>query len=175
MDKPMNDIGFRFMSRGLRLRDFLRPPSARLREVGIMPDSTILDYGCGPGSFSVAAAELVGDRGKVYAMDIHPLAVQQTHKLAKEKGLKNVEATRSDRATGLPDEHIDLVMMSDVLHDLSRPDEILVELHRVLKPSGSLAVADHFMRKGRMVSAVTSRGLFSLRSKGKWAYCFMKA
>ena len=175
MDRPMNDLGFRFMSYGLRLRDFFQPPIARLNELGIMPNFIILDYGCGPGSFSVAAAEIVGEHGMVYALDNHPLAVQQTQKVAAKKGLTNVETTRSDGATGLPDEHVDVVLMSNVLHHLSRPHDVLEELHRVLKASGTLAIADLVMRKGRIVSTVTSGGLFSLGSKGKWAYSFLKA
>ena len=175
MDKPMNDIEFRFMSYGLKLRDIFTSPTERLKEVGIMPNFKVLDYGCGPGSFSVAAAELVGDRGKVYALDIHPLAVQQTKKRADQRGFKNIETHCSTGATALPDEHVDVALLSNVLHHLSQPDDILVELHGVLKPSGILAIADLIMRKGRIISTVTSGGLFELESKGKWAYSFRRA
>lgn len=47
--------------------------------------------------------------------------------------LTNVEIIHSDRKTGLPDYSIDVALLYDILHDLSKPNEVLEELHRVLK------------------------------------------
>ena len=44
-----SNLSFRLMSWELRLRDFLRPPSRMLRECGLHPGMTVLDFGCGPG------------------------------------------------------------------------------------------------------------------------------
>ena len=55
--KPMSNFDFRAMSFSYKFRDFLLPRKNVLKEVGIKPRSTVLDYGCGPGSYVVATAE----------------------------------------------------------------------------------------------------------------------
>jgi SAM-dependent methyltransferase len=87
MDKPMSDSHFRLMSFGYKFRDLLVPRRSILEEADIKPGFHILDYGCGPGSYSLAAAELVGKSGKVYALDIHPLAIQMVRDKVSKRGL----------------------------------------------------------------------------------------
>jgi len=78
MDKPMSDSHFKLMSFGYKFRDFFLPRMNVLKEAGIKPGFHVLDYGCGPGGYIIAAAELVGKSGKIYALDIHPLAIQSS-------------------------------------------------------------------------------------------------
>ena len=162
------------MSFGYTFRDFFLPRMNILGEVGIRPGSHVLDYGCGPGSYSILAAELVGKTGKVYALDIHPLAVQRVQKIALRKQLKNLETIRSNSETGLPDNSVDLVLLFDTFHGLNDPDGVLGELHRVLKPHGILSFSDHHMREDEIVSKVTDGGLLNLLRKGKKTYSFVK-
>jgi ubiquinone/menaquinone biosynthesis C-methylase UbiE len=170
----MSNLGFRLMAFTFRLRDILLPRQNILREVGLKPGFTILDYGCGPGSYSIAAAQLEGESGKVYALDVHPLAVQQVRKAAAKRQLTNIETILSDCASGLADESIDIALLYDTLHDLSEPDKVLAELHRVLKSNGILSCNDHHMREGEIVFEITDGGLFKLSRKGKRAYNFSK-
>ncbi len=175
MDKPMGNLDFKFMSFGFKFRDIFLPRKNILAEVGIKSGFSILDYGCGTGSYTVAAAQLVGEAGKVYALDIHPLAVQQVQKIATKKRLANIETILSDCATGLPDESMDVVLLYDILHDLSKPDEVLSELHRVLKPNGILSFNDHHLKEEKeIMSRITGKGLFKLSRKGKRVYNFLK-
>jgi ubiquinone/menaquinone biosynthesis C-methylase UbiE len=74
MGKLQSNFDFRLMSLVLRLRDLRLPRMEIMREVGIQTGSWVLDFGCGPGSYVPAVSELVGPSGKVYALDIHPLA-----------------------------------------------------------------------------------------------------
>lgn len=175
MDKPMSDFHFRFMSLLFKFRDFIRPRKAILDEIGIKPGLHILDYGCGPGSYSVAAAEMVGPAGKIYSLDIHPFAIESVKKAAAKKDLKNIETISSDCVTGLPDSSIDVVLLADVFHGLSSPDAVLQELRRVLKPEGVLAFNDHHLKEDEITAALTGRGLFRLSKKGESIYCFMKS
>jgi ubiquinone/menaquinone biosynthesis C-methylase UbiE len=174
MDKPMSDSHFRLMSFGYKFRDLLVPRRSILEEADIKPGFHILDYGCGPGSYSLAAAELVGKSGKVYALDIHPLAIQMVRDKASKRGLINVETIHSDSDTGLPAESLDLVLLYDTFHGLSRPNEVLEELHRVLKPGGVLSFNDHHMEEDEIINGVTEKGLFKLSVKGKRVYNFAK-
>lgn len=174
MDKPMPDLFFRAMCFVLKIRDRFRPREEILREVEIEPGFHILDYGCGPGSYSIAAAELVGTTGKVYSLDIHPLAVERVREAASKKGLKNIETIHSDCATGLEENTLDVVLLTDIFHMLSEKTRVLEEVHRVLKPGGILALNDHHMKENKILSRVTSGGLFKLSKKGEKIYIFSK-
>ncbi len=174
MDKPMSNFDFKFMSVGYKFRDFFLPRKNILKEVGIKPGFQVLDYGCGPGGYIVPLAKLVGKSGKVYALDIHPLAVQKVQDIASKKQRINVETILSDCKTGLPDKSLDVVLLYDAFHHLSDPATILEELYRVLKPDGILSLSDHHMKENEIVAAVTNSGLFRLSRKGQRTYIFLE-
>jgi len=145
-----------------------------VNEVGIQPGFQVLDYGCGPGSYIQPLADLVGRSGNIYALDIHPLALQKVQNIASKRNLTNVQTILSNCKTGLPDKSIDVVLLYDTFHDLDDPNGVLEELHRVLKPSGVLSFSDHHMNEHEIVSEVTKSGLFKLLRKGKRTYRFSK-
>ena len=174
MDKPMPSFAFRLMSLGFKFRDLFLDPIDILKEAGIKPGFQVLDYGCGPGSYTIVAARLVSESGKIYALDIHPLAIKRVQNAAAKKNLTNVETILSDCTTGLPDESIDVVLLYDILHGLGSPHEILAELHRVLKPDGILSLSDHHIKEEDITSKITSPGLFRLSRKGEKVYNFSK-
>ena len=60
-----------------------------LIKVGIGDRQTVLDYGCGPGTFSLAAAGIVGEEGKVYALDVRPRALERIREKAGGEKIKN--------------------------------------------------------------------------------------
>jgi ubiquinone/menaquinone biosynthesis C-methylase UbiE len=174
MDKPESNFNFKIMSFSYKFRDFFLLPKDILKEVGIKPGFHILDYGCGPGSYIAPAAELVGKSGKIYALDIHPLAIQMVQNIAMKKKLTNVKTICSDCKTGLPDNSIDVVLLYDIFHDLREPTKILEELHRALKSKGILSFSDHHLKEDEIVPQITKGGLFRLSQKGKRIYSFLK-
>jgi len=174
MDKLVSSFHFKIMSLMYKIRDLFLPPRNILKEAEIKPGFHVLDYGCGPGSYSIAAAELVGTTGKVYALDINSLAIQQVKRSALRKRVTNIETIRSDCATGLENSSIDVVLLYDTFHTLRNPNSVLEELHRVLKPNGILSFSDHHMKENEIISKVTSRRLFRLLRKGKRTYSFLK-
>jgi len=174
MDKPMHSLAFKVMSLMFKIRDWLQPRINVLNEVGIEPGFQVLDFGCGPGAYIIPLADLVGKSGKIYALDIHPLAIKAVKRLADRKQLTNVETIYSDGKTGLPDNSLDVVLLYDILHDLHNPDMVLAELHRVLKPTGILSLSDHHLKDDEMVARVASGGLFKSARKGERTHSFSK-
>jgi ubiquinone/menaquinone biosynthesis C-methylase UbiE len=174
MDKPMSNFDFQFMSVGYKFRDFFLPRLNILKEVGIRPGFNVLDFGCGPGSYIIPLVELVGESGKIYALDIHPLAIKRVKDIALKKQLTNVETILSDCQTGLPDNSLDAVLLYDAFHHLSDPDMVLKELHRILKPDGILSFGDHHMKEEEIVAGVINERLFRLLRKGQRTYTFLK-
>lgn len=174
MDQPEPNLHYKFMALGYKFRDFLWPRMHVLKEAGIRPGFHVLDYGCGPGSYIVPLADMVGESGKIYALDIHPLAIQIVQGIAAREGLRNIETIHSDCATGLDENAIDVALLYDAYHDLSDSESVLTELHRVLKPEGLLSFSDHHMREDEILSRITREGLFSLSGKGKKTHSFLR-
>lgn len=174
MNKPISNLDFKIMSFGYKFRDFFNPPANVLKEIEINPGYYILDYGCGPGSYSIAAAKMVGKSGKVYALDINPLAIRQVKSISLKAKLKNIKTISSDCKTGLSEGNIDIIILYDVFHDLSNPDEVLKELYRVLKPTGILSFSDHHMDENEILSKIGKKKLFNLYKKNKKTYSFIR-
>ena len=174
MSKPMGALAFNMMSFVFTFRDLLLPPESILGEVGIEPGFRVLDYGCGPGSHSIAAARLAGQSGRVYAVDFNPLALQRVQAKAAREGLSNIETIHTDCATGLEDGSVDVVLLYDTFHVLSDPDRVLEELHQTLKPDSILSFSDHHMKEGDFLAQVTGNCRFVLLRKDKQTYSFLR-
>ena len=112
---------------------------------GVAPGDTVVDYGCGPGWFTLAAARLVGPEGKVYAVDLEPRMVELVRRRAAEADLPNVAAvasngTRADLSDGIAD----YIICVQIMHYANgRDGQVAVarDLHRLLKPDGRVLVA----------------------------------
>jgi ubiquinone/menaquinone biosynthesis C-methylase UbiE len=173
--RAMSKYHFKFMSLALWIRDKFNSPKNILTNVHrIRSGAYVLDYGCGPGNYAIAAAELVGPSGIVYAVDVNPLAIREVQKKANKKGISNIQTLVTDCNTDLPDVSVDVVLLIYVVHDFKNPDSIIRELNRVLKPSGILVVLDHRFDNERVVSVITRSSNLKLikegadeRSKGK--------
>jgi ubiquinone/menaquinone biosynthesis C-methylase UbiE len=174
MDEPMSALGFRVMSLLFKIRDLQSPRERVLGEVGIRPGFSVLDYGCGPGSYILPLARLVGATGRIYALDIHPLAIEKVRSIAAKKRLANIEVIQSDCETGLPDASVDVALLYDIFHDLGDPGAVLGELHRVLKPDGILSLNDHHMKDDEIATGVTTGELYRLLRKGDRTHSFLK-
>ena len=139
-----------------------------LIDLGVKPGSTVLDFGCGPGQYSIAAALVVGNSGSVQALDLHPTALDMVESKATSLNLPNIETIYSELHTGLEDESVDNVIMFDVLRGRRDIKSLMSELHRVLKPDGVLHVRGSGFKSGRLHELLVKDGLFRmLGTQGK--------
>ena len=114
---------------------------AKLDCVG--PCGDVVEFGCGYGTFTLAAASTIG--GRVFALDIEPDMVAETAGKARASGLSNVNARVRDfvaAGSGLPEESVGYAMLFNILH-LEDPVGLMREARRVLAP-GSLAGVIHW-------------------------------
>ena len=87
----MPNLAFKVMSFVFSIRDIFISPSKKVDKLQIEEGFTVVDYGCGTGSYIKRASELVGEKGKVIGVDIHEIAVLKTRQMAEKYKLNNVE------------------------------------------------------------------------------------
>jgi ubiquinone/menaquinone biosynthesis C-methylase UbiE len=175
MKGKMSNIAFKIMAHiAMPIRNRLIPPAKIMAEIDIPAGSRVLDYGCGPGVFSLLAAERTGPLGKVYALDIHPLAVEMVAGKACRAGLDHIETVLSGGPIPADDGCIDVVLFLDVLHLLENPDGVIAELCRVLKPGGRLIFSDHHMKRDAILTQLAKPGGFRLIGQGERVFIFGK-
>jgi len=118
-----------------------------LEAVGLEIGDIFLDAGCGDGYISIAASNLVGDRGKIYALDVYPESIETVKKEIEDKKLDNTHAILADISKNIPldSDSIDIVLMANVLHGFVADEEVekvMSNIVEVLKPGGVLAVVE---------------------------------
>jgi len=137
----MSYNGASWLTRETRARE--ENPNQLLKALNLKPGQTICDFGCGNGYYTVRLAKHVGPQGAVYAVDIQQEMLDMLAKEVGPRGLKNVKpvlATSKD--PGLPPTTFDLVLMVDVYHELSDPEEVLAIVRKSLKPEGRLVTVE---------------------------------
>lgn len=165
-------LSFRLMCLEFRIRDLVSPPEQLLREAGVISGMTVLDFGCGPGGYTIAAARLVGRQGQVYALDIHPLARQSVSRAVTRKDLPQVRVLDGGELKRIPDSSVDMVMLYDVLHEIPAPAGILDEFRRILGERGLLSVNDHHLKEASILETVASDKRFRFAGRDHHAVRF---
>ena len=115
-----------------------------IKELNLQPGMVVADIGAGTGYYSIRIARHVLPGGKVLANDIQPEMLQRLKANAEAAKVANIETilgTESDPR--LPANAVDLVIMVDVYHELSRPQRILGHIRAALKPGGKLVLLEY--------------------------------
>lgn len=108
----------------------------------LTPGRTVLDIGCGPGTITTGLAERVTP-GQVVGIDREPGPLDSATADARGKGLDNVQFRIGDAyALDFPDGSFDVVHAHQVLQHLTDPVAALVQMRRVGRPGGVVAVRD---------------------------------
>jgi ubiquinone/menaquinone biosynthesis C-methylase UbiE len=118
-------------------------PEITLKNIGLRSGMVFMDIGCGGGFFAIPAAQLVGEKGVVYAVDIDASAIERLKDKAAKRGLQNLNAkVGAAEETVFCEECADIVFYSRVLHDFREPAKVLQNAKRMLKPTGTLVDLD---------------------------------
>ena len=126
-----------------------------LQRIGIRKGQTVLDFGCGSGTYTIPVGRIVGEQGRVYAIDKDKGDLDELMQKAESAALKNIE--RMDTSGGLEielnDESVDVVLLFDVFHFhyFSQADDrrrLLSEIYRIMKPSAFISIWPKHMESG---------------------------
>jgi ubiquinone/menaquinone biosynthesis C-methylase UbiE len=109
----------------------------------VRPGQVICDLGCGNGFYTLQLARLTGSKGTVYAVDIQPEMLTMVRRSAREADIENVvPVLGTETDPRLPANTFNLVLMVDVYHEFSHPEEMLAAIRKSLKPRGRIALAE---------------------------------
>ncbi|MCL4516359.1 MAG: methyltransferase domain-containing protein [Firmicutes bacterium] len=142
-------------------------PEEILRKAELRPGLVVCDIGCGTGFFTLAAARMAGEKGLVYGVDSSAEMLELLRKRLAGDGQTAGDGTMAgggqtaggERADGgrpdniqlvlsqelaipLPDRTADFAFMSNVLHEITQRSSFLQEVHRLVRPGGTVTVVD---------------------------------
>lgn len=129
-------------------RDIYAQRDQIVKALALKPGQAVADIGAGTGLFSRLMAKEVGATGQVYAVEISPAFLKFIADRAKNDGqadiIKAVEGTQT--SPRLKPESVDLIFTCATYHHFEKPEVLLKEFHKALKPGGRLVVIDFEMK-----------------------------
>ena len=152
----------------MSLQDVLFPTQIekRAKRFGMAEGMTVVDYGCGTGRYTVCFSKIVGETGKVYAVDIHDLSIQTVNKRIEKHGIRNVETfLAKGYSSRLPDHIADRVAAIDMFFLIPDPISFLKEIHRITKKDGTLIIDDGHQSRKRTKEKVASSNLWKIATE----------
>lgn len=111
--------------------------------LALKPGTTVADVGAGFGAWTMALSKVVGAKGRVYATEIGASQLAALREIVRREQLTNVtvvEATPTD--VNLPPGCCDAILIRDVYHHVTNPDQMVRGIAAALKPGARLAVVD---------------------------------
>ena len=124
-------------------RDAYQKPHEVVHALGLKPGEIIADIGAGSGYFTFHLARHVGDKGKVYAVDVSPEMILHINRRTREQKANNVVALLADPDDPLlPDRSVNRFFFSDSWHHIDNQTKYLALMKRMLKPGGEIVMID---------------------------------
>ena len=109
----------------------------------LAPGERVLDLGCGAGTDSLVAAQMVGAEGRVTGIDMTPEMLAKARSAAALLGAGNVDFVEGEiEALPFADETFDVVISNGVVDLVPDKDAVFDEIYRVLAPGGRIQIAD---------------------------------
>ena len=125
-----------------RFRRLLHKPE-RILAPYVGPGMTTMDFGCGMGLFAIPMARLVGDEGRVIAVDLQQQMLNVLQKRAEKAGVADCIQTLHCEANSIGiDEPTDFALAFYSAHEVPDLRRLLSEIHGCLRPEGKLLIAE---------------------------------
>lgn len=118
--------------------------SMMIANLGIKPGMALCDMGCGNGFHTLRMAELTGHRGVVMGVDVQSEMLEYLRERTEEQGIENVvPILGSFHNPRLPPNSIDLILLVDVYHEFSHPEQMLTAMRQSLKKDGVIVLVEY--------------------------------
>ena len=147
-----------------RTRETAEVDDAVLRGIGVRDGQTVLDFGCGRGNYAIPCARIVGNGGRVYALDKNRAALDEVMRRAQREGLENITRMETSGAIHIAtaDAAVDVVLLYDIFWYFTLGDprlsELLSEVYRVAKPGAIISVYPKHIDAERLRATIEAAG-----------------
>jgi ubiquinone/menaquinone biosynthesis C-methylase UbiE len=124
-------------------RDAYQKPHEVLTALRLKPGEVIADIGAGSGYFTFRFSHFVGEKGKIYAVDVSPDMILHINRRIRELKANNVVSVLADPDDPLlPDGSVNRFFFSDSWHHIDNQTRYLSLMKRMLKPGGEVIMID---------------------------------
>jgi len=145
---------------------------------GVYAGATVLDLGCGTGLFTVNAAQMVGEQGRIHAVDLQATMLDRTRAMVEAANLSDRVELHWSGAYDipLPDDSVDLAIVVATLGEIPDKPAALSELRRIIKPGGRLGCGEELPHPAyllpRSVRRWTEEAGFRYAGKTGSPFCY---
>jgi predicted methyltransferase len=130
-------------------RDQWQRPSDVLAALGLRDGNTVVDLGSGAGYFALKISPLVGNQGKVLAVDLRRLSLAFLWIRAASRIPHNIRVMVGDEDDPkLPTENIDAILIANTYHEFRNPQVMIDHVFQALRSGGRLVIVDRGIRSG---------------------------
>ncbi|MBA4715976.1 MAG: methyltransferase domain-containing protein [Verrucomicrobiales bacterium] len=164
-----------------KLREEEEKTSEMINELKLKPGISVADIGSGNGYHTLMMAKIIGEKGQAYAVDIQPEMLIMLEERAKKAGMENIKLIENRFwDADLPEKSVDFVLMADVYHEFSHPQQMLSSIKKSLKEDGVVCLLEfksedpkvpikpeHKMSKAQVIKEMSSNGFVLSRSYDK--------
>ena len=164
-----------------KLREEEEKTSEMIKELNLKPGISVADIGSGNGYHTLMMAKIIGEKGQAYAVDIQPEMLIMLEERAKKAGMENIKLIENRFwDADLPEKSVDFVLMADVYHEFSHPQQMLSSIKKSLKENGVVCLLEfksedpkvpikpeHKMSKAQVIKEMSSNGFVLSRSYDK--------
>ncbi|WP_411681347.1 methyltransferase domain-containing protein [Clostridium thailandense] len=147
----------------LEERDRTAPINEECNKFNIKNGDIVIDYGCGSGGYTKKISELLGENGKVYAVDIHELAIESVKRKISKYQLTNVETVLVKNINEIKDNIANVIIAIDMFHMVQDKNVFLKELYRLIKKDGTLFISTHHMTSEEVERIILDSKLWTIQ------------
>lgn len=127
------------------LRRRLDPPHRLIEQVVITIEDTVVDFGCGPGYYTI---EIARRAKKTIGVDISEEMLKKARRAAAKAGVTIQFLESNGVSIELPSDSVDLILLVHVYHEIPDKEKALVEFRRILKNSGRVVIQERTRKSG---------------------------
>lgn len=121
-------------------------PNYNVEQFDLQSGSKVADLGSGSGFYALSLARAVGDRGRVYAVEIQKNLLETLRNEALKKNLTNLDIIWGNLeeigGTKIKDEFLDAVVVANVFFQVLEKKTLVKEIYRILKRGGRALIID---------------------------------
>lgn len=121
------------------IRQHFNPPTRLISKLDIGPGDVVVDFGCGPGYFTVPIAKVAG---KTIGIDVSSSMLEKAADYAKKSDVAIELIQSNGTQINLENDSVDIIVLVHVFHEIEERRKALSEFLRILRPSGRLLIVE---------------------------------